>query len=151
MKNRKVLNHQVTAGGQPSGDDLVYLKQHQFRSVVNLRTEGEADQTLSPDEERRLVEGLGMAYLHVPVSAQTISPELLGQFVAEFDDLPKPAYVHCESGPRAGLFAMLWLGVNQGLTGEQAIARGREYGFSLDNPQLVEPVRRFLDSQERVQ
>ena len=70
MSDRIQLNERVTVGGQPSAQEIQELKTAGFSTVVNLRTEGEDDQPMSPDEERRLVEGAGLTYLHLPVWSQ---------------------------------------------------------------------------------
>lgn len=57
------LNDRLTVGAQPSVSQLERLREEGFRAIVNLRTEGEEDQPMSPEEERCRVEAAGLYYL----------------------------------------------------------------------------------------
>ncbi len=50
------LSDRITVGGQPSAEEIQQIKNAGFATVVNLRTAGEEDQPMSPDEERRVAE-----------------------------------------------------------------------------------------------
>ncbi|HEY0793714.1 MAG TPA: protein tyrosine phosphatase family protein [Chthoniobacterales bacterium] len=112
MKDRMQLNERITVGAQPTAEDIRRLKREGFASVVNLRTEGEEDQPLSPEAEGRAVESAGLAYLHLPVSAETMTPERVDQYRAQLPKLPGPVFVHCYKGKRAGAFEVPFLPLN---------------------------------------
>src|SRR5262245_48953754 len=46
-------------GGQPERAGFEYLKEKGFKTVINLRTE---------NDEEAVVKGLGMNYVHIPIS-----------------------------------------------------------------------------------
>ena len=116
-----------------------------FKAVANLRTHGEEDQPLSPDEEGRVVRGLGMAYLHYPVASGELSAELVDGFRRRLGELPRPLFAHCASGKRSGAFLMMHVAAETGLTGEETIRKAEEMGFECDTPQLEEFVRTYVD------
>ena len=146
MAENMQINDQVTVGPQPTEAELKQLQEQGFKSIVNFRTEGEQDQPLSPDAEGEKVEAAGMTYLHIPVSMESMGPDLVDQFREKYDDLPKPLFAHCKSGKRAGAMVMMHMAVEQGMTGEQTLDKAQEMGFECDQPELRQFVRQYVDS-----
>jgi uncharacterized protein (TIGR01244 family) len=98
------LSNQITIGAQPTEKDLNVIAAEGVRSVVNLVPEGEDPSALSPEQEGCLARQLGMKYLHVPVPAGDVkSPARVVEFVKGFEALPRPVFVHCKAGRRAGV------------------------------------------------
>lgn len=76
-----------------------------FVSVINLRESTEADANV--EQERRVAEGLGLKYFHVPFNAASPSPAAADAFLAAIRTPgAEPAFIHCASGNRA---ATMWL------------------------------------------
>ena len=65
----KLLRPGLAVAGQPTPETLAQLAELGFRTVVNLRTDSEPGVT----EERAVVEGQGLRYVHVPVTPQSFS------------------------------------------------------------------------------
>src|SRR5262245_42585070 len=63
------LRADVAGSGQPSREALEGLSKSGFRTVVNLRREDED----GVKAERAIVEAQGLRYVHVPVSAASLS------------------------------------------------------------------------------
>jgi uncharacterized protein (TIGR01244 family) len=147
MPEKIKVNDQVSVGPQPSESDLNQLKLQGFESVVNFRTEGEEDQPVSPQEEKQVVEGARMQYLHLPVSMDSMAPERVDRFREQFQQLPKPVFAHCKSGKRAGAMVMMDVAVSQGMTGDQTLQKAQEMGFECDQPELKKMVRDYVDSR----
>lgn len=101
------LSDKVAVGGQPSVDDLHALRAQGYVAVVNLRTEGEADQALSPAAEGFAAGEVGLGYHHVPVGLPRLDPEQVRQLRAAIDAAPGPVYVHCGAGQRACALSLL--------------------------------------------
>ena len=141
------LNEQLTVGAQPSEAQLQDLKAQGFQSVVNLRTEGEDEQPLSPQQEGEKVQSLGLEYLHIPVSPKQMQPAQVDEFRRELAKLPSPVFVHCKSGMRAGAFSMMHMAVENGLTGDECINQAMQMGFECDKPEMKEFVKSYVDSQ----
>jgi uncharacterized protein (TIGR01244 family) len=144
------INEEITVGPQPSESELAKLKDEGFKTVANFRTEGEEDQPISPQEEGEIVRGLELNYLHVPVSMKEMKPEQVDQFREEYEKLPKPIYGHCQTGKRAGAFAMMHLACEQNLSGDETIRQAQSMGFECDKQELVEFVRDYVDGHSAV-
>jgi len=128
----------ITTGGQPTEANLKKAKELGFKTIVNMRTEGENG---SLPDEKGLVESLGMRYVSIPVAgAAGVTQENAEALAAVLaDSAALPVVVHCASGNRVGaIFAMkaffldgkskeeaLSLGKTAGLTGLQAAVEGK--------------------------
>ncbi len=146
MNERHRISGEVTVGGQVGEGEIQKLPAEGFKTVVNLREPGEEDQPLAPDEERKLVEQAGLAYVHIPVSGKDMKPELVDRFRRELERLPSPAFVHCHKGKRAGAFAMMAAAVDAGWSGAQTLETAERMGFECDTPELKQFVTRSVDS-----
>jgi uncharacterized protein (TIGR01244 family) len=149
MQNTMKSNDQVTVGPQPSEQDIQQLSGQGFKTVANFRTEGEEEQPISPDAEGEKVKAAGMEYLHIPVSMDSMGPELVDQFREKYPDLPKPVFAHCKSGKRAGAMVMMNMAVEHGMTGEQTLQKAEEMGFECDKPELMEFVKNYVDNNSK--
>ena len=148
MAHRIRINDSLSVDtGQPTRDELERLTQEGFKTVVNLRTEGEQNQPLSPEAEGEVARKAGLDYLHIPVASTDPRPEQVDQFREKLAELPGPVLVHCASGKRSGAFAVLQLADQQGLSGEEALARARTLGFDWKSPELEGFVRDYLDQR----
>jgi uncharacterized protein (TIGR01244 family) len=144
MESRK-LNEQITVGAQPAPEDLQHLAQQGFRSVVNLRREGEAAQPLSPAAEGEQAAACGLRYFHLPISLDHLEPAQLDRFRTELETLPAPVYVHCRGGSRAGVLAMVREAVQAGQSGEEAVRALEAAGYLRDEPELGALLRKYVD------
>jgi protein tyrosine phosphatase (PTP) superfamily phosphohydrolase (DUF442 family) len=89
----------VWGGLRPSIDDgLDWLAAKEYRTVLHLRAPGEPE---SPD--RKQVEKLGMTYLSLEVSPQTLSRDKFDEFVKVVGDIARrPLFVYDQDGSIAG-------------------------------------------------
>lgn len=147
MQDRMTISDEVTVGGQPAEGQLADLASGGFKSVVNLRTPGEPEQPLPPDAEGEKVRALGMEYLHIPVSSKDMRAEQVDEFREKLAALPKPAFVHCHRGKRAGAFVMMGVAVDRGMTGEETLRQAERMGFECDQPALKEFVTGYVDQR----
>ncbi|MEX0820395.1 MAG: protein tyrosine phosphatase family protein [Pirellulaceae bacterium] len=148
MTQQMQISEEVTVGGQPSGDKLEQLAKDGFKTVVNLRTEGEEDQPLSPNAEGEKVRELGMEYVHFPVSRDEMSPELEDEFRQRLPSFATPVFVHCGSGKRAGAFVVMDKAIKEGWSGEATLQRAEEMGFECNVPEIKEFVKSYVDSRQ---
>jgi uncharacterized protein (TIGR01244 family) len=142
--NIKPINSEIAIGAQPTVEDLKQLKKEGYRSVINLRRPDEPS-PLDPEQEAREVRTLGMEYQHIPVSPQNLSVEQAAEFDEAMRSLPKPVFVHCQGGTRAGAFSLMHLGRGKGWTGDQAFEEGEKAGFKCESPALKQFVGLQLD------
>ena len=148
MKDLKKITDQITVSGQPTADDIAQLKNDGFRTIVNLRTEGEDDQPMSPEEERQAVEKAGMKYVHLPVSSATIGPDTVDKFRAQLPNFEGPVLVHCHAGMRAGAFTMMATATKEGWSGHETLEKAQAMGFECKAPELKQFVRSYVDSRQ---
>lgn len=148
MKDLKKINDRVTVGGQPTAPDIEQLKNEGFRTIVNLRAEGEEDQPMNPQEEGRAVESAGMKYVHLPVSSATMEPDTVDKFREQLADLEGPVLVHCHAGTRAGAYTMMATAVKEGWSGDDTLEKAKAMGFACEAPQLKQFVRSYVDTHK---
>lgn len=147
MSARKKISPDVAVGSQPTVSELASLLNEGFRTIVNFRTAGEEDQPMSPESEGEKARAEGLEYLHFPVSMQAMSPELVDEFREQWHSLTKPIFAHCKSGKRAGALVMMHTAVEQGMSGDEALAKAEELGFECDQPELRSFVKDYVDGR----
>jgi uncharacterized protein (TIGR01244 family) len=98
IANYKRIEPGLAAAGTPSSAALQQLKALGFRTVVDLRTEGEGTAA-----ERAAVEAQGLRYVSVPVTPASLSLEDVKAVGAVLDDpAAGPVLLHCASSNRVG-------------------------------------------------
>lgn len=146
--NKTKITTEISIGGQPESADLQQLKKDGYRSVINLRRPDE-NHALTPSDEGKVVQSLGMEYFNLPVSPQKLTASEAEKFREKMRELPKPVFVHCQGGTRAGAFALLHLGTESGWTGEEAFGKAEKAGFKCESPALRQFVSAYLAEQSR--
>lgn len=114
-------------GGQPSPDGFRHLHRLGIQTVISLRQPSPAMQ-----EERRLVEGLGMRWVNLPMWFWwRPSDNQVRQFLAIVDDpANRPVFVHCRQGwNRAGIMVAVYRVARQGWEPTHAYAEARHFGL----------------------
>ncbi len=132
---------EVLAGGQPTEAHLEALAQRGFRTVLDLRAPGEP----RPYDEPEAVRRLGLEYVNIPVTPDTLTDDTFGRFRELMRDRAKrPVVIHCASGNRVGVLLIPYLVLDEGKGIEEAIEAAVEAG--LRSQDLAE---RALDYVER--
>lgn len=150
MSTFKLLDENFLVGGQPSEGTLTRLKEKVgMQSVVNLRTVHEIEDDLSPVQEGEACTELGLDYVHLPVSMNEMNHLLVDTFRNQVKDLPKPVYVHCASGMRAGAFVMMHLAVENGWSARECFAKAEEQGFECNKPEMKTFLKTFVDQHQK--
>ncbi len=120
------INAELAIAGQPSLEELQQWAQSGYRSIVNLR---------SPDEigflgdQQQKAELLGLQYLNLPTQLKAINPDFVLQAIPQIAALPTPVLLHCDSGTRSSIIALIKIAVKQGINPEQAIQKAQELGL----------------------
>ena len=113
-------------GGQPDDDGFRYLRDRGIRTVVSLRNDA---------AERKMVEALGMRFVHIPVTFRplggTMPREAVARFLEIVDEPARgPVFVHCKRGAdRTGAFVGLYRIVRQGWGLDRAYDEARDVGM----------------------
>lgn len=125
LPNGKRLEGDLLAGGQPSLEQLRALRDLGYRTVVDLRTEGEG----GPGAEE--VEGLGLSFVRLSVAgAEDISEEKARTLDVVLGSVEGPVVLHCGSGNRVGALLALRARYVEGASPEEALERGKEAGLT---------------------
>lgn len=118
----------VLTAGQPTEEQLVAMAEAGYRTVVNMRTDGEQGNW----DARAKAEALGMEYIAFPIrGAKDLTRENAERLAELLDDAGKqPMVVHCGSSNRVGaLFAMKSFFVD-GKDADTALGDGRAAGLT---------------------
>lgn len=151
MSARLKLTEEITVGlEQPAVDDIKALAREGFRTIIDLRVENEGPQPLPPSAEAQAAAAAGLKYAHVPVAPTDIDDLILDRINQELAGAPKPVFIHSMAGRRAGMFALVHISIDEGLTGAQTLARAEERGVLYDRPEIKDRMRRFVDLQRVV-
>ncbi len=150
MQTRMQISEDITVGAQPSESEFAGLANDGFKTVLNFRTSGEENQPLSPQEEEKIVRALGMEYINMPVSMETMGAKAVDAFREKLAHLPKPVFAHCDKGMRAGAMTMMHVAIENGMSGDQTLAQAEQMGFECDVPELKEFVKGYVDSHQNV-
>jgi uncharacterized protein (TIGR01244 family) len=136
----------LSRSGQPLIGEFEWLRTQGWRSVVNLRVDGEREE-VGDDAKIPGFNELGLNYLHLPIiDGHPPTEEQAIEFL-EFvtDPANQPAHVHCRGGiGRAGTMTALYRYAVQGWPMEKAIEESRAFqgGVStLQEPWLLEWAR----------
>jgi uncharacterized protein (TIGR01244 family) len=149
MQRRIRLTQNLLVGtDQPSEADLQGFAAEGIKSVVDLRREGEPNQALPPIAESQAARRFGLAYKHIPVGTDWIDQDALDRVHSELARLPQPTYIHCASGKRSGLLALVHRAIKEGLTGDAMMARAEELGVAFGSPELKDFVKAYVDKRQ---
>ena len=121
----QMINTGLYRGGQPEREGFEYLKKTGIKTVINLRTE---------NDEEHIVKGLGMNYVHIPISIKAWSKIPANAIDAYFKVLNDPAnypiFFHCRRGAdRTGAMAGFYRIVMQGWQPKKAYDEARDIGM----------------------
>jgi uncharacterized protein (TIGR01244 family) len=140
MPGHARLTDKVTVGGQPTVDELRELRAQGFVAVVNLRTDGEAGQPLSPESEGFAAHEVGLAYHHLPVALPQLDPDHVRCLRDAIQAAPGPVYVHCGAGQRACALGLLAT-AESATRGETLLASAAAAGLPIQDQRLGDFVR----------
>jgi uncharacterized protein (TIGR01244 family) len=151
VNNALQINENLTTTGQVIPEQLKQAVQEGFKSILNLRS---SDELGFSKDEQQVAEALGLHYVNVPLKLEALDEELITRILAELDQLPKPAVIHCAASLRSTAIALLSVAIQEGLTPEQTIARARNLGFKfLDyaciNPQLKQLFVQYINKHTK--
>jgi uncharacterized protein (TIGR01244 family) len=133
----------IVTAGQPTRENLADVSAAGFRTVLDLRT---------PDEPRGYdevaeVAGVGMAYVNVPVTPDTLAPADFDRVRAVLrDPQQRPVLFHCKSANRVGALLIPYLVLDHGLRRNDALATAARVG--LRSTEMADAALRYIDERE---
>jgi len=125
------LEADIAAAPQLVEADFAEVAARGFRSVVNIRPDGEALDQLPNGEAKRAAERQGLTFRHLPVmSLNATDDDVVDDFARLMDALPGPILFYCGSATRC---TTLWTQAAAARIGvDEALAVAREAGHDLD-------------------
>jgi len=122
--------------GQPTETAIRQLSSQGVTAVVNLRTPAEmADKKQVPFDEAKLVESLGLDYVHIPMNGKKpYSEQALAEFIKAYDAHDGNILLHCRSAKRASQLWAAFLVKHEGM--EITKARKVAESINLDGAPL---------------
>jgi protein tyrosine phosphatase (PTP) superfamily phosphohydrolase (DUF442 family) len=138
---------QVSLGKSPTIRDIERLaRKAGFRALLNLNTEGEPGEILSPNVEASWAHTFGLQHerASIDVDGTRSGPhsDWVDGFLESLRRIRKPVYVHSLQGRRAAMGMILHLALERGLSAERALAESEALGIDCELGSL----RRFLSS-----
>jgi uncharacterized protein (TIGR01244 family) len=136
------VSEEISTAGQPSDEELEQIRDAGFKTVLNLRPPEEGSLAEKPK-----VEALGMTYVNIPITPETITEEKVQRFseiVA--DPANKPLLIHCASGNRVGGLWFIHRALGQGVPAEQGLEEARAIG--LKSPVLERIVLEYVEERK---
>ena len=104
--NYQSLTENLSSSGMPTAEQMQELAEENVQVVINLALV--TSQGALPDEDK-LVESLGMEYVHIPVEWNSPTRKNLEDFFQAMDaHQDEKVHVHCQANFRASAFIMLY-------------------------------------------
>lgn len=125
----------------PTRAQLEALARQGLRSVLNLNTEGEPGEPLSPNVEASWAHALDLRHERVSFTVEALRSEDVERFLVTLAALPAPVLVHSLGGRRAAAMGLVHLGRTRGLGGAATVRAARELGLACS----LDPLREFVE------
>ena len=127
----RILTRDFAVSPQISVGSVSEIAKAGYRSILCNRPDGEQ---YGQCEYRKIAEAAmeqGLESRSVPLASGIITEEVLGDFAAAMNELPKPILAYCRSGTRC---TMLW-SINQSgkLEHDEIIGRAAAAGYDVAN------------------
>ncbi len=125
------LEPEIAAASQLAEADFAHVAARGFRSVVNIRPDGEAPDQLPNARAKHAAERHGLTFRHLPVMSVNVTDDnVVDGFAQLVDDLPGPILFYCGSATRC---TTLWTQVAAPRIGiDAALSVARAAGHDLD-------------------
>jgi protein tyrosine phosphatase (PTP) superfamily phosphohydrolase (DUF442 family) len=134
----------ISFGKSPTIRDIAMLaRKAGFRALLNLNTEGEPRQILSPNVEATWAHTFEMQHERVSINVSVLRSEWVDRFLETLQRIGKPVYVHSLNGRRAAALMIIHLGLERRLSGDEALAEAKTLGLDC----ALEQLQRFTVSE----
>lgn len=126
------ISDRFAATGQISPEEMPEVAKQGFKTVINNRPDGEGGPEQPSSEAcRAAAEEAGLTYHYIPMTPQTMSMELLGNFHRAVTDSPQPVLAHCKSGARSTALWALTETCHNDREIDTVIAEAKQAGYDL--------------------
>jgi len=134
----------ISLGKSPTVRDIEKLaRKAGFRALLNLNTEGEPGEILSPNVEATWAHTFEMQHERVSIDLEALRSERVDRFLETLLAIAKPVYVHSLLGRRAAALLTLHLALQCEISGNDALVRAKTLGLDCS----LERLQRFTVSE----
>ena len=127
------VDEHLYRGAQPTTLGLTRLHALGIRTILNIRDDGDA----AVENERRIVESLGMRFVHIPIKdgnifnwSRRIPAETVRHFFEALGSAPGPVFIHCKRGTdRTGALVAIYRIARNGWDTARALKEANERGM----------------------
>ena len=140
IKNMHAVNDHIYRGAQPDSEGFKALAKMGIKMVIDLR-----EKAVQADQEKLLVESLGMQYLSVPMTMHAPTDNQIGKVLGVLNSNGSgPVFIHCLGGKdRTGVAIACYRIAHDGWDNRKALAEARVHGLSMFDVGLRHYVERF--------
>ena len=134
----------LSLGCSPTLADIEDLaRKDGLRSLVNLNTEGEPGETMSPNVEASWAHALDLRHERASFAADLPRVGDVDRFLQALGSVPRPVFVHSQHGRRAAAMILVHLGLAQRISGTAAVQAAKGLGITC----TLDSLRRFAESE----
>lgn len=146
----RLLGDDLAICGALTADEIGMLAAQGVRTIFDLRGSGEPMTGLRPDVERRVAERAGLTYEHMPMAGHPVDRSRLDPLRLAIWAAERPLLIHCSSGRRAALCALIHIGCQNGWTIDQCLDLAVERGIDFETmPAMRDFLREYLRRHSR--
>ena len=132
------VNDRLAIAGALTETDLAHLIAQDYRTIIDLRSNDEPVASgLRPAEERQYAAALGVPYQQIPIVITSFDALCITQVRAALSHAAAPVVLHCASGRRAGILALVHLGCQEGWSADRCLSKAPVLGLDLDGMPLL--------------
>ncbi|MGH8445136.1 MAG: TIGR01244 family sulfur transferase [Solimonas sp.] len=95
------LTREVWVSEQITPDRLAHLRDQGFRSIIDLRPDGEAPDQMPSADVKRMASENGLGFAYVPVEHGEIASTTVDALATSLRSVDRPVLLYCRSGRRA--------------------------------------------------
>lgn len=134
----------------PADADLAALHRDGVRTVIDVRTDSEAyGASLPPAEEAAIARAYGLEAIHVPLDSKAVTKADLHRIGGALYGAPKPVLIHCASGKRAGMAALVHTAIETGTSGTEMLEMARTLDLVFGDAVQQRVFADYVDEHER--
>lgn len=134
----------LSLGCSPTLADIEDLaRKAGLRSLVNLNTEGEPGEVMSPNVEASWAHAFELRHERASFAADLPRVEDVDRFLRALVSVPRPVFVHSQQGRRAAAMILVYLGLELRISGTAAVQAAKGLGIIC----TLDSLRRFAESE----
>jgi uncharacterized protein (TIGR01244 family) len=140
IKNMQAVNDHLYRGAQPSSEGFKQLAKMGIKTVIDLR-----DKSGQADQEKHIVESLGMKYVGVPMSMHAPTDDQIARVLSVLNSTESaPVFLHCLGGrDRTGTAIACYRIAHDGWDNHKALAEATVHGLSVFDVGMIQYILLF--------